>query len=146
MIRSERATSAALGYVLTLSITTVLVSGLLLTAGSVVDTQRQQATTGELTVHGEHLAADLMTVDRLSRVGNAPHIELDRKLPTTVAGATYRIAVDDELVLWSDHAGAQVAVSFTTERDVAIEGGESLVGGSVVIGFDGEGDIEVRNG
>lgn len=82
MIRSDRGMSAALGYILTLSITTILISGLFITAGSVVDTQRQQATTQELTVHGERLAADLMTVDRLARTGSA--VELERDLPVSV--------------------------------------------------------------
>lgn len=150
MIRSERATSVALGYVLTLSITTILVSGLFIAAGSVVDTQRQQATTDELTAHGEHLAADIMTVDRLA--GDGSTVELDRELPTTVAGATYRIGVDGERIeLRSDRADDPVTVSVVTDREVETEGGETLAGGALVIGFDagdgGSGDrIEVRDG
>ncbi|WP_122088268.1 DUF7266 family protein [Halalkalicoccus subterraneus] len=144
MSRSERATSVALGYVLTLSITTILVSGLFITAGSVVDDQRQQATTGELTVHGERLAADLATVDRLARTGST--VELERELPAAVAGATYRIEIDGErLVLRGERADDPVTVSFVAERDVEIAGSGSLGGGPVVIAFE-DGTIEVRNG
>lgn len=144
MSRSERATSVALGYVLTLSITTILVSGLFITAGSVVDGQRQQATTQELTVHGERLAADLATVDRLARTGST--VELERELPAAVVGATYRIGIDGErLVLRSERADGSVTVSFVAERDVEIAGGDSLGGGPVVIAFEDE-TIEVRDG
>ncbi len=144
MIRSDRGMSAALGYILTLSITTILISGLFITAGSVVDTQRQQATTQELTVHGERLAADLMTVDRLARTGSA--VELERDLPVSVGGATYEIEIaDEEIELRSNHVEDPVLVSFTADHDVSIAGSDSISGGTVVIESDGEG-VEVRNG
>ncbi|MFC6906300.1 DUF7266 family protein [Halalkalicoccus tibetensis] len=152
MSRSDRGVSTALGYTLTLAITAVLISGLFVTAGSVVDTQRERATAEELTVHGERLAADLMTVDRLSRSGQA--VELERDLPTVVGGGSYSIGVAGEpdedgeatqrIELRSDRLDGPVSVRFTTERDVAVEPGP-IAGGTVVIGFDG-GAIEVRNG
>lgn len=150
--RSDRAVSTALGYTLTLAITAVLISGLFVTAGSIVDTQREQATSGELAVHGERLAADLMTVDRLSRSGEA--VELERELPTAVGGGSYSVGVVEgsdgsgevtqRIELRGDRLDGTVSVRFATERDVIVESG-SIAGGTVVIGFDG-GAIEVRNG
>lgn len=149
--RSDRAVSTALGYTLTLAITAVLISGLFVTAGSVVDSQRERATTDELTVHGERLAADLMTVDRLSRSGEA--VALERELPTAVGGGSYSIEVVEEadenetsqrIELRSARHDEGVSVRFVTQRDVIVESG-SVAGGTVVIGFDG-GAIEVRNG
>lgn len=144
MSRSDRGLSAALGYILTLSITTLLISGLFITAGSVVDTQRQQATTQELTVHGERLAADLMTVDRLSENGAAVELEVD--LPTSVGGSTYQIEITEERIeLRSDHVDEPVQISFTADHDVSIADTDSISGGSVIIEFV-DGGIEVRNG
>lgn len=151
MNRSDRAVSTALGYTLTLAITAVLISGLFVTAGSIVDTQRERATSGELTVHGERLAADLMTVDRLSRSGEA--VELERELPTAVGGGSYSVGVVTEgdgnettqrIELRSARLDGAVSVRFATERDVVVESG-SIAGGTVVIGFDGDA-IEVRDG
>lgn len=144
MSRSDRGLSAALGYILTLSITTLLISGLFITAGSVVDTQRQQATTQELTVHGERLAADLMTVDRLSENGAAVELEVD--LPTSVGGSTYQIEITEERIeLRSDHVDEPVQISFTADHDVSIADTDSISGGSVIIEFV-DGRIEVQNG
>jgi hypothetical protein len=144
MSRSDRGLSAALGYILTLSITTLLISGLFITAGSVVDTQRQQATTQELTVHGERLAADLMTVDRLSENGAA--VELEVNLPTSVGGSTYQIEITEERIeLRSDHVDEPVQISFTADHDVSIADTDSISGGSVIIEFV-DGRIEVQNG
>ena len=144
MSRSDRGLSAALGYILTLSITTLLISGLFITAGSVVDTQRQQATTQELTVHGERLAADLMTVDPLSENGAA--VELEVNLPTSVGGSTYQIEITEERIeLRSDHVDEPVQISFTADHDVSIADTDSISGGSVIIEFV-DGRIEVQNG
>jgi hypothetical protein len=136
--------STALGYILTLSITTILISGLFITAGSVIDTQRQQATTQELTVHGERLAADLMTVDRLSENGAAVELEVD--LPTSVGGSTYQIEITEEWIeLRSTHVDDPVQISFITDHDVSIADTDSISGGAVTIEFV-DGGIEVRNG
>lgn len=143
----ERAVASTLSYALTLSITTILLVGVLAGAGSLVDSQQDRAIESGLAVQGERLAADLMTVDRLSRTGSAERVEVRTDLPTRVAGEGYRAEItedgegNDVIGLHSD--AIDVTVDFTVERGIVAE---RLTGGTVTIEFDdGTGTIEVRN-
>lgn len=144
----ERAVASTLSYALTLSITTILLVGVLAGAGSLVDGQQDRAIESGLVVQGERLAADLMTVDRLSRTGSAERVEVRTDLPLRVAGENYRVEItedgegNDVIGLHSD--AIDVTVDFTVERGIVAE---RLTGGAVTIEFnDGTGTIEVRNG
>lgn len=139
----ERAVASTLSYILTLSITTILLVGLFAGAGSLVETQHDRAVETELIVQGERLAADLMTIDRLSRTGTVEHVELRTELPTRVGGESYRIEIEsgDERIELRGR-DVDVSVEFRSETDVDAE---PLSGGVIVIAFDGE-LIEVANG
>lgn len=143
----DRAVASTLSYALTLSITTILLVGVLAGAGSLVDGQQDRAIESGLVVQGERLAADLMTVDRLSRTGSVERVEVRIDLPTRVAGEGYRVEItedgggNDVIGLHSD--AIDVTVDFTVERGIVAE---RLTGGAVTIEFDdGTGTIEVRN-
>lgn len=93
-MKDERAVSTTVSYALTLSITTLLVTGLLIAGGDFVTEQRDSATRNELRVLGQQLAADVSAADRLARTaGEDGDIQLTRRLPERVAGSTYRIDV-----------------------------------------------------
>jgi len=90
----ERAVSTTVSYVLTLSITTVLVAGLLIGGGTFVDDQRQTASRSELRVLGQQLAGDIAAADRLSQTsGTDGDLSLRQSFPDRIAGSGYRINV-----------------------------------------------------
>lgn len=88
----DRAVSTTVGYVITLSITTLLVSGLLIAGGDFVQDQRQAASQSELRVVGQQLATDIAAADRLAQTsGPDGDLVLRRELPENIAGSNYRI-------------------------------------------------------
>ncbi|SNR51111.1 DUF7266 family protein [Halorubrum vacuolatum] len=113
--REERAVSVTVGYVLTLTIATLLLSGLFIAGGSFVQGEREQAIHGEMTVIGERVAADIMTVDRLaSDSGDAEELTATRtaEFPPRVSGDDYTVEID---------AGSQVVILTHPRSDVSVE-------------------------
>ena len=102
----ERAVSVAVGYVLTLAIGAVLLSGIVIGIGGVVDSQTERVVRGDLAVVGQTAVANLESADRLARAAevdrpddaDAANVSVDVDLPDRIAGRTYRIAVDNESV------------------------------------------------
>ena len=142
----DRGVSTTLGYVLTLAITAILVSGLLVAVGSFVNGQNERVTESELEVVGQRLATDLEAADRLAEAGESTTtVAVRSRLPETVAGRTYRIAVNesgsDRLVLSTRDPRVSVAVAVVTDAPVS---NATLGGGSVRVALDGE-TLEVSN-
>lgn len=139
----DRAVSTTLGYVLTLTITAVLVSGLLVGTGQYVDDQRRQVTDREMSVLGERIAARTADADRMARAGNGTNaVRVRVQLPRTVAGESYRIEVSEpavttprthEITLTTGRADRSVSVSLRTGVDVEET---TLPGGTLVVVYD----------
>ncbi|WP_411963073.1 hypothetical protein [Haloferax sp. YSMS24] len=145
---STRAVSTTLGYVLTLSITTILISGIMVGAGSYVSAEHERVTETELEVVGQRLAANIEAVDRIASSSDdetTATVSSRLELPNRVAGTTYRINVEsDELVLRSVDPEVTVRVSVQTET--TLDSG-SVDAGDVVVRYDaGDDDLEVTNG
>ncbi|WP_200531464.1 hypothetical protein [Halorubrum sp. LN27] len=129
----ERGVSTAVGYVLTLAIGAVLLSGVVIGIGGVVDSQTDRVVRGDLEVTGQTVVANLESADRLARAaesgrpaGAAPaNVSVAVDLPTRLAGRPYRIAVtnasvtlrtdDPEMAVEIPHA-ANVTVSESNVR------------------------------
>lgn len=92
-LSDERAVSPVLGYVLTLSVATLLVGGLLVSAGGFIDDQRRNTAESELRVIGQQVSADISAADRLNRTAGAENITVGRNVPRTVVGSEYTIRV-----------------------------------------------------
>lgn len=91
---NNRGVSAVLGYVLTLAIVTLLISGLFFAAGNFVENEHDRAVRSELEVVGNRVAADIAAVDRLAlAAGPNGEAELLTDLPPLVAGKSYNIAI-----------------------------------------------------
>jgi hypothetical protein len=147
---STRAVSTTLGYVLTLSITTILISGVMVAAGGFVATEHERVAQTELEVIGQRLAANLEAADRVatsSSDATATTVETRLELPNRVAGSTYRIRVDNssnELVLRS--VDPEVTVAINVETQTGLKNG-SVDAGVVAVRYDGAADaLEVTNG
>lgn len=148
----DRGVSVAVGYVLTLAIGAVLLSGVVIGVGGVVDSQTERTIDGELEVVGETTVANLESVDRLARAahedrpssGIDPTVSVIVDLPTRVAGIPYRIEVGNESVtLRTDAPAASVEVTHAAHLDVAPT---SVRGGPLRIAYvdDGTGDAELE--
>ena len=146
----ERAVSPVFGYVLTLGISTLLVSGLLIAATGFVDTQRERTTESALQVVGQQVSADIAAADRLHRTDGATDVVIERGLPESVVGSQYTVFV------WSDGNGPTDAyLRLTTVRpNVTVEVGvanetnvanSAVGGGEIEISYDGNA-LEVTNG
>jgi type II secretory pathway pseudopilin PulG len=147
----ERAVSPVVGYVLTLGISTLLMSGLLIAAGGFVDTQREQTTESELQVIGQQVSADIAAADRLHRTDGATDVVIERDLPDSVVGSQYTVFVrsdndgptDAYLRLRTVRPEVTVEVGVANETNVA----ESAAGGGKIeIRITGAGNLEVTNG
>ena len=146
----ERAVSPVFGYVLTLGISTLLVSGLLIAATGFVDTQRELTTESELQVVGQQVSADIAAADRLHRTDGATDVVIKRDLPESVVGSQYTVFVrsdnegptDTYLRLRTVRPEVIVKVGIASETDVA---DSAVGGGKIVISYDGSA-LEVTNG
>ena len=142
---SDRAVSVTVGYVMTLAISTLLLSGLFVAGGSFVETQRERAAQGELTVVGERIAADLGTVDRLVATAESrENLTVDRplRLPDRVSGTGYRIRIaangtQGTIALESEQTDATVEVPFRTSEDVAVRN-TTVDGGNLRISWESD--------
>jgi hypothetical protein len=152
----ERAVSTPLGYILTLAITTVLVSGLLIAMGGFVDGQRERVVRSELEVVGEQVAADVSAADRLVVAGGADTtVRAAFRLPARVGGSQYTVDVVADggayaVRLASVDPDVTVEVGFDSETSVRTS--TPVAGGNVVVvyadGPDGDTDpdrLEVRS-
>lgn len=144
---TDRAVSVTVNYVLTLTIATLLLSGLAVSAGGLIESQSERAIESELEVLGQQLAADIESVDRLATVAGGANAEvrIETRLPTRVAGTRYDITVvESELVLRSTDPAISVTVPLTVTNDLAE--GRTIQGGNVVIGWStGTGRLEVES-
>lgn len=134
----DRAVSTTLGYSLALVITTILISGLLVTGGGFVDTQTERVTRSELAVLAENVAGDVEAADRLSRAPGSDAVAVRSDLPPDVANRPYYVSVNatgsDELVLSTSNPDVSVSVSLETVRPLAPA---DVSGGPIRILFDG---------
>jgi len=130
----SRGVSTALGYVLNLGVATLLVTILLLSAGTLVEDQRDRAADTELEVVGERVAADLAAADRLARTNNPTTVRVEADVPVRVAGSYYTVSVNesgnDQVVLHADQPDVEVVVPFDARTEVrasTVNGGELAV-------------------
>lgn len=133
---SDRGVSTAVGYSLTLGISSLLIVGLLVTAGGFVDDRRGTTVRQELSVVGQQIAADLNGADRLVRAGG-DEVTVRSSLPVEVTGVRYRVEV-----VPTAGGGATLRLSTDTPR-VTVEVGVSTRTTVAPTEFDG-GDVVVR--
>lgn len=141
----SRAVSTNVGYVLTLAVSSLVITGLLVGAGGFIDNQRQQTVRGELETVGQQLATDMGTAGELARTdGSVTTIELRRTLPSRITGLQYAIAIDDDAIeLSTTDPDVTVRVPLSLSVDVAastVDGGDLRI---VYEDADGDSNKEV---
>ena len=141
----DRAVSTTVSYVLTLGISSLLIVGLLVTAGGFVEDRRQTTVQQELSVIGQQVAGDLSGADRLVRVGGS-EVTVRSSLPDEVTGITYRVEVDPDpsgpttLRFSTEDPNVAIEVDVRTRTSVAPS---AFDGGDLVVTWTGS-ELEVR--
>jgi len=133
-----------MSYVLTLSITALLIAGLILATSGAVESQRQTVTREELRVIGQQIASRLLAADRLAATG-AGTVRVEYVAPSAVAGSDYRIEVQDgdpaTLYLNATDVEASVSIPVSADADLVET---SVRGGEIEIVLTDPGGLEVR--
>lgn len=145
----DRGVSTALGYVLNVGVAAILVTMLLFSAGSLVETQRDRAVETELRVVGDRVAADLAAADTLARASDGANddgsVRYAVEAPSSVAGFGYDVHVNESgngnVVLDADRSDVTITVEFQTETPVE---NATVSGGDFVVVYDG-GRLEVED-
>lgn len=141
----DRAAATTIGYVSTLGVTALLVSGLLLSVGGFANGQQETTIREELRVIGEQTAGSLAAVDRAAEAGSTSTAETRLAFPERVAGVRYRMSVTAgppvsiELVTPSPEVTVTVTVATTLDASGEVDGGP------IRIVYTGT-DLEVRDG
>lgn len=91
---TDRAVASTVNYVLAIALTTILISGLLVTASGYVDDRRERAVRTELETVGNMLAAEIAEADRLSQQGMNVTLRADQPELSTAASYTASLRTD----------------------------------------------------
>ena len=137
---SVRGLSTTLGYVLTLAITAILVSGLLIAGGNLVQDQRNQVIETELEVVGEQVASHLNSADRLNQSGyGETNVSIKQPFPADVTGQSYRLTLeeDEDATLRLETTRPSVTVEVELTNPTAM-GQSTASGGIIVIEYDND--------
>ena len=143
---ADRGVSTALGYVLTLSIATLLVTGLLVAGGDFVNDRREQVVRDELTVIGQQVSADLARADRMVAAADSsdPTVQVNKTYPDRVTGSTYLIGLDpanDRIILASSDPEISITIDIVHRTSL---GDSTADGGTIQIAYD-SGDLVIRD-
>ena len=124
----ERAVSVAVTHALTVAISTVLVSGLIVGAGTLLESQQQNVGEQQLEEIGSDAVSYVNTFDRLNATGDDVNASVEPEYPERIVGSfRYTIQLNDgSLVVRSVQLDR--SVEFPIETDVAI--GESGISGA----------------
>lgn len=144
---TDRGVSSAFGYVLTLAIAAVLVSGLLIAGGNFVGDSRERVIRQELEVIGQHTASNIEMADRLVVAGDdTSTVTLNQTFSQRVTGETYQIELveEEEPYLRLNTTNPDISVLVEIDNSTAV--GESYAdGGEVAVVYDDD-ELVIQNG
>jgi len=153
----DRGTSVAVNHVLAIGITAILISGLLLTAASILDDRQRSAARNELKTIGNRLADQIAEADRTVDSDSQPEqVEYTITQPDRVAGNTYAVVLlerpceDSDAQQPSNSDATNFCLRLThdavrNERiEVPVEVDGDVTGSEVVLEFEQEANGEFR--
>jgi hypothetical protein len=148
-----RGVSTTLSYILTLSITAILVSGLIVAGTGFVSDQRRSVMHSELDVLGERVTANIAGADSIASAAQSPEVVVLRvRLPQRTASVGYTIRVHNRTVPSDERFHYVVSLSTTdpavtanatVRTDHPVEDA-TLGGGNAKVVYDADtGTLEV---
>lgn len=130
MIRDDtRGVSVAVTHTLMLGITGILIAGLLLSSGSLLQTQEDRVAQQQVDEVSSDLLSHVDTLDRLNESGETVETTVRLDYPDSIAGEPYTVAFvhdpgarfDAEWMLRIDSSGLGRTVSYPIPDDVQLE-------------------------
>ena len=149
----RRAVSVTITHVLTIGITTILISGLLIGTGTLLDSQKDRATYDEKSTIGDRLASEITAVEQSAlRADDEDDIDVVVRTehPRQLSGGQYFVTLSDSCDVWDrDHclvleSGQTEDVEVPLHLDGDVETDESVQGGEIWIHHDGD-NLELRS-
>jgi len=140
----RRGISVAVTHILAIGITTILLAGLLISAGSVLDRERENAARDELHTIGDRIGGEMSSVDRAGTPDADERIELETNHPSRVSGSTYTVRLRDGTVCdvnYVDHHDGCLVLSTSELNDDVVVPLEFDDGTNVVEGAANGGDV-----
>jgi len=128
-----RAVSIAITHALTVAITTVLVSGLLISSGTLLKSQEERVGNQQLSEIGSDIVSYIHEFDRLNGTGTEVTATVQPNYPDRIVGSyVYSIELYDDgtVEVRSNRLGQSADFEIDTETD--IQGG-TVTGGNVEI-------------
>jgi hypothetical protein len=145
----DRAVTPAVTHALTIGISTILITGLLVGAGGLLDDQRSYVVENGLENVGGAVTSELVRMDQFDTDGVDADVTFTTSHPTTVAGKTYDVVLEPgspRTTLYLDATGeSELTVLYRFENETSVC--ESAVdGGEITVAFDAsEPCIELRD-
>lgn len=133
----RRGISVAVTHVLAIGITTILLAGLLISAGSVLDRERENAAREELHTIGDRIGGEMSSVDRAGTPDADERIELETSHPSRVSGSSYTVRLRD---------GTVCEVSYVDSYDGCLVLSTSELDRDVIVPLDFHDDTQVVDG
>jgi len=140
-LRSDtRGASIPLTHALSLGITALLIAGLLLGSGQLLDRQEERVTQKGLADIGEGITNEIDRVDRLAGTGPETNVTTRVTYPSRISGEGYDIALLDRAnggVVYTNASTQSHRVDIALGHDVC---SRSINGGPVEIVYDSTDD------
>lgn len=95
MLDDNRAVSIAVTHGLTIAITAVLISGLLLSSGQLLESQEQEVAEKQFEEIGGDIVSHINSLDRLNGTGEDVEASVQPSYPERVAGNDWNIELSD---------------------------------------------------
>lgn len=117
--QTDRGVSFTVGYVLTIAIAVILITGVVIAVGQVVADQRSETIRSGASVVGDQTAAAVMEVDRLSQDGSGQtNVSIALRLPDRLAGQPYTVSLrgddtDSFVVVRTEEPSVSVSTPLT---------------------------------
>ncbi|MFP8889390.1 hypothetical protein ACLI4U_06425 [Natrialbaceae archaeon A-CW2] len=151
--RTDRGVSIAITHVLTIAITTVLISGLLISAGALLEGERDRSADRSLETIGERLAGELSKVDSMATDDDTT-VNMTVNHPARAASERYTVTLRETcneapllengtscLHLTTQSGNVDVYVPVTVD----VDGDSEVHGGAIEIVHE-DGDIRLERG
>jgi hypothetical protein len=138
----DRSVSVALTHVLTLAITIVLLTGLVVGAGQLLDDQEDRAARDQFSGIGSDVVSHIHAVDRLGRTGESVTVTVRPTYPDRVVGAAYTVNITDDQdrfpfetthALEVRSAALENPIQYPLDTDAALNASIEARGGEVPI-------------
>jgi len=125
--QDSRGVSKQIGYILAISVISLLMAGLITSTGVLVEQTTEHGTESRLQVTGDRMAAQIMAADRLmNKNDGTSELVLNVGVSTDAQKSPYRVSHDEganELVLEHSARDVTVTIPLTVSegRDISIE-------------------------